>query len=135
MFHRIAESEDPKVKLTLDGRPISALAGDSVAVALLANGVLTCRKTPVSGAPRAPFCLMGVCFECLVVIDGIGSRQACLTPVREGMRVETQGGRANRRYSSSLYFGHCVESVTLAPNENPAPVSCPLEHARKNYQN
>jgi D-hydroxyproline dehydrogenase subunit gamma len=93
MFRRIAESGDLKVTLTLDGRPIAARAGDSVAAALLANGVLTCRKTPVSGTPRAPFCLMGVCFECLVVIDGIGSRQACLTPVREGMRVETQGGK------------------------------------------
>jgi predicted molibdopterin-dependent oxidoreductase YjgC len=92
MFRRIAESEVPCVTLTFDGRSITARAGDSVAAALLANGALVCRKTPVSGALRAPFCLMGVCFECLVVIDGIGSRQACLTPVREGMRVETQPG-------------------------------------------
>jgi predicted molibdopterin-dependent oxidoreductase YjgC len=93
MFRRIAESEAPRVTLILDGRRITAQAGDSVAAALLANSALVCRNTPVSGAPRAPFCLMGVCFECLVVIDGIGSRQACLTPVREGMRVETQGGK------------------------------------------
>ena len=93
MFRRIAESEAPGVTLTLDGRSITARAGDSVAAALLANGVLACRNTPVSGAPRAPFCLMGVCFECLVIIDGVGSRQACLTPVREGMRVETQPGK------------------------------------------
>ncbi len=93
MFRRIAESEVPEVTFTLDGRSITAQAGDSVAAALLANGALVCRNTPVSGAPRAPFCLMGVCFECLVVIDGIGSRQACLTPVREGMRVETQLGK------------------------------------------
>jgi D-hydroxyproline dehydrogenase subunit gamma len=93
MFRRIAESEAPSVTLTLDGRRIEAQARDSVAAALLANGVLTCRNTPVSGAPRAPFCLMGVCFECLVIIDGIGSCQACLTPVREGMRVEMQAGK------------------------------------------
>jgi sarcosine oxidase subunit alpha len=48
----------------------------------------------VSGAPRAPYCLMGICFDCLVTIDGIGNRQGCLVPVRAGMEIETQvGGR------------------------------------------
>jgi NADH dehydrogenase/NADH:ubiquinone oxidoreductase subunit G len=47
----------------------------------------------VSGAPRAPYCLMGVCFECLVTVDGVGSRQGCLVPVREGMVIETQLGK------------------------------------------
>lgn len=93
MFRRLADGQAPIVTLTLDGRPIAARAGDSVAAALLANGVLVCRQTPVSGAPRAPFCLMGVCFECLVAIDGVGSRQACMTPVRDGMRIETQPGK------------------------------------------
>jgi D-hydroxyproline dehydrogenase subunit gamma len=46
----------------------------------------------VSGARRAPYCMMGVCFECLVTIDGVGNRQACLIPARAGMRVETQTG-------------------------------------------
>jgi len=46
----------------------------------------------VDGAPRAPYCMMGVCFECLVTIDGVGSRQACLVRVAEGMRVEIQAG-------------------------------------------
>ena len=53
---------------------------------LLAAGIDHCRTTPVSGAPRAPYCMMGVCFDCLVTIDGVGSRQGCLVPVREGMR-------------------------------------------------
>ena len=47
----------------------------------------------VTGAPRAPYCLMGVCFDCLVTIDGVGSRQGCLVAVREGMEVETQVGK------------------------------------------
>ena len=46
----------------------------------------------MSGAKRAPYCMMGVCFECLVTIDGVGNRQACLIPVSAGMRVETQSG-------------------------------------------
>ena len=64
-----------------------------VAAALLAAGFEHCRTTPVSGAPRAPYCMMGVCFECLVTIDGVGNRQGCLVPVREGMRVELQRGK------------------------------------------
>ncbi len=60
---------------------------------MLAAGHVECRTTPISNSPRGPYCLMGVCFECLVTIDGIGNRQGCMTPVREGMRVETQRGK------------------------------------------
>jgi predicted molibdopterin-dependent oxidoreductase YjgC len=93
MFRRLPDGLSPAVALTFDGRPIVARAGDSVAAALLANGALACRDTAVSGAPRAPFCLMGICFDCLVVIDGVAGRQACMVPVHEGMRVESQPGR------------------------------------------
>ena len=92
MFKRLAESGQA-VALTVDGRPVTARAGDTVAAALLASGIDRCRTTPVTGAPRAPYCLMGVCFDCLVTIDGVGSRQACLVPVHEGMTVETQLGK------------------------------------------
>ncbi|MFN3673756.1 MAG: (2Fe-2S)-binding protein [Bosea sp. (in: a-proteobacteria)] len=81
------------VGFSFDGRAMTARAGDTVAAALLANGVQACRQTPVSGAPRGPYCMMGVCFDCLVVIDGVGNRQGCLIPLRDGMRVETQMGR------------------------------------------
>jgi sarcosine oxidase subunit alpha len=47
----------------------------------------------VSGAPRAAFCMMGACFDCLVTIDGVGSRQACMVPVRDGMAVTAQRGK------------------------------------------
>ena len=92
MFKRLAEAGAP-VALTVDGRAVQARSGDTVAAALLAAGIGNCRTTPVTGAPRAPYCLMGVCFDCLVTIDGVGSRQACLVPVRAGMTVETQQGR------------------------------------------
>lgn len=91
MFKRLAESS-PAVAITVDGRPVAARAGDTVAAALLAAGIRHCRTTPVSGAPRAPYCLMGVCFDCLVTVDGVGSRQGCLIPVRDGMKIETQVG-------------------------------------------
>ena len=91
MFKRLAEGGAP-VAITVDGKAISARTGDTVAAALLAAGIDHCRTTPVSGAPRAPYCLMGVCFDCLVTIDGVGSRQSCLVPVREGMSSSRRHG-------------------------------------------
>lgn len=80
------------VTIVVDGAPVAARAGDSVAAALIAAGIVATRTTPVSDSPRGPYCMMGVCFDCLMVIDGVASRQACLTPVRDGLRVERQHG-------------------------------------------
>ncbi len=82
----------PGVTIWFEGRAIRAVAGDSLAVALLADGITATRTTPVSGAPRGPFCMMGACFECLAVVDGQANVQACTIVVREGMRVERQHG-------------------------------------------
>ena len=92
MFKRLGDT-GATLTLTVDGKPIRARIGDTVAAAMLAAGFEQCRTTPVTGAPRAPYCLMGVCFDCLVTIDGVGSRQACLVPAREGMKIETQLGK------------------------------------------
>jgi D-hydroxyproline dehydrogenase subunit gamma len=75
-----------------DDRPIQARSADTVAVALLAAGIAATRSTPVSGAPRGPYCLMGACFECLAEVDGRANVQTCMTPVRDGMRIQTQHG-------------------------------------------
>jgi predicted molibdopterin-dependent oxidoreductase YjgC len=80
------------ITLEIDGTPVHARAGDTVAAALLLAGRNDCRRTPVSGAARGPYCLMGVCFECLVSIDGVANRQACMEPVRAGMVVQTMAG-------------------------------------------
>lgn len=79
-----------RVTLTIAGREVTAVAGDSVAAAALAAGVAPTRMSPALGRPRAPYCLMGVCFECLMTIDGHANRQACMTPVADGMVVEPQ---------------------------------------------
>jgi predicted molibdopterin-dependent oxidoreductase YjgC len=76
----------------LDDRSIPARTGDSVAVALLSAGITTTRTTPVSGAPRGPYCMMGACFECLAEVDGRANVQTCMMPVRDGMRVRPQDG-------------------------------------------
>ena len=79
-----------RVTLTLDGTPVEAFEGDSVAAALLSANPVFTRRSPVSGTPRAPYCMMGICFECLVEIDGISNRQACMVQVRDGMAVKRQ---------------------------------------------
>ena len=93
MFKRLPEAAGATVAITIDGAPFSARAGDSVAAALLLAGRAACGTTAVSGKKRAPYCLTGVCFECLVTVDGEGARQACLVPVRDGMRIETDAAK------------------------------------------
>ena len=93
MFRRLPEAAGDIVAFTIDGQVAQAFAGDTVAAALLSAGVDHSRTTPVSGARRAPYCMMGVCFDCLVTIDGVGNRQGCLVPVAEGMQVEIQKGK------------------------------------------
>lgn len=87
------ELEDgPRVEVTFDGTTLNLPKGANLAASLLAAGVEVFRNTLVSGAPRAPFCMMGACFECLVEIDGI-TRQACMIEVTEGMQVSQPFGR------------------------------------------
>jgi D-hydroxyproline dehydrogenase subunit gamma len=93
MFRRLRDAEGAMIEVTIDGRAVSVRAGDTVAAALLSAGILASRVAEVSGAPRAPYCMMGVCFECLVTVDGVGNRQGCLVPVAPGMRIDTQRGK------------------------------------------
>ncbi|MER8562672.1 (2Fe-2S)-binding protein [Mesorhizobium sp. M0578] len=91
MFSRLSEIEQP-VRFTFDGVPVRAERGDMLATALLAAGVYHVRRSVVRDTPGAPYCLMGVCFECLVTVDGIHHRQACLVEVEERMAVLSQQG-------------------------------------------
>jgi hypothetical protein len=93
MFRRLPDHQGDLVTFTFDGMPLTALKGDTVATALLAAGVTRFRTTPVSGSERGPYCMMGVCFDCLVTIDGVGNRQGCLVPVSPGMKIEVQKGK------------------------------------------
>jgi D-hydroxyproline dehydrogenase subunit gamma len=81
----------PRVELLLDGEPVEAYEGETVATVLLARGEIATRRT-VKGEPRGVFCGMGVCWDCLVVVDGVPNTRACMTWVRDGMRVERQDG-------------------------------------------
>lgn len=82
------------VPVQLDGKELMLPEGENLAASLLAAGVRSFRETPVSGAPRAPFCMMGACFDCLVEIDGI-QHQACMLSVTEGMDITRPRGTTN----------------------------------------
>ncbi|HEX7865835.1 MAG TPA: (2Fe-2S)-binding protein [Variovorax sp.] len=74
--------------LNIDGHLVRVKAGSSVAAALRVAGGMGIARISVTGQLRAPFCGMGVCQECRVLIDG-RRRLACQTVCTEGMRVET----------------------------------------------
>jgi predicted molibdopterin-dependent oxidoreductase YjgC len=92
MFRKLRDPGAETVTVYIDGSPVSAEAGESLAAVLLRQSEAWTRTTPVSGSPRAPYCLMGVCFECLAEVDGVASVQTCSTPVKAGMRVARQRG-------------------------------------------
>ncbi len=80
------------MNLSFDGRKLRAEPGQTVAAALWAAGIRSWRTTRESGSPRGLFCGIGVCFDCLVTIDGTPNQRACLVPVRPDMMVTTQLG-------------------------------------------
>ncbi len=78
-----------QVHLQVDGRPVAAFEGESVAAALLAAGVRTLRHSPKRHKPRGLYCGIGLCYECLVTVDGRAAVRACQTAVADGMVIET----------------------------------------------
>lgn len=78
------------VTFSFAGRPVQARAGDTVAMALWAAGIRVLRHSSQDGAGRGVFCNMGVCFDCLVQVDG-HTQRACTTVVRAGMSVQPGG--------------------------------------------
>ena len=92
MFERLPGIPAEPIRFLFEGEEVSAFEGESLAAALLAAGVRDFRETAVGGAPRGPYCMMGVCFDCLLVVDGEPNVQACMVEAREGMRVARQSG-------------------------------------------
>lgn len=78
-----------KIVVQINGQPITAFEGETVAAVLLSNGIRTFRHTPKSGEPRGIFCGMGICYDCLVTVDGLSNVRACVTTVADGMTIET----------------------------------------------
>ena len=85
------------VAIVVDGHEVAAHEGESLAAALLASGRRLTRWTSRTGEARGYFCGMGVCQDCLLTVDGLPNVRACMTPVRDGLRVETQRGLGDWR--------------------------------------
>ena len=94
MFTNVGQPSRETVTLRFEGRDLTVAKGLSVAAALLGAGITHFRNSPVTTAERGPFCMMGVCFDCLLVIDGEANQQSCMVEVRDGMRIERQYGAA-----------------------------------------
>lgn len=88
MFRRLHDTGEA-LSVFVDGLVLRVKRGDTVAACLLLAGKARFRRSAVSGEDRGPYCGMGVCFECLVTINDVPNRQACLIPVEDGMRIET----------------------------------------------
>ncbi len=81
-----------EVTIYFNGKPIKAREGEPIASALYAAGIRVLRKTSLRGEPRGVFCAIGRCTDCVMVVDGVPNVRTCITPVREGMKVEFQEG-------------------------------------------
>ncbi len=84
-------SQEASLTIQVNGSPVAAYPGETVATVLLRLGHRSFGTHPVTGKPLAPVCMMGVCFGCLCRINDRPGSQACLEPVRDGLIVETGG--------------------------------------------
>lgn len=92
--HPILEfSHAREVSFMFDGRELKGFEGEPIAAALHANGVRIYRVTPERKEPRGFFCAIGKCSSCFMVVDGVPNVRTCVTPLKAGMKVETQHGR------------------------------------------
>lgn len=90
MFRKLHSSVPGGMTIFIDGAPVEVEPGESVAAVLLRQAEPWSRLTPITQTKRAPYCLMGVCFDCLAEVDGVASVQTCLKSVCDGMRVARQ---------------------------------------------
>ena len=93
MFKQLDDPTAESFSVFIDGQEVRARSSDTVAAVLLRTAPFIARKTPVRESPRAPYCMMGVCFDCLATVDGKPSVQTCLVSAEANMRIERPAGR------------------------------------------
>ena len=84
------------VKITIDGKPYEAIEGEMIAAVMMANRLMVHRHTAKRGEPRGVYCGIGQCTDCVMTVNGVPNVRTCITPVEDGMRVETQEGHGKR---------------------------------------
>ena len=89
---REIDPQGDHVLVQFEGADLMLPLGENLAGALLVAGLMPFRHTPVSGAPRGPFCMMGACYDCLVQIEGM-TVQACMLQVAEGLEITVPAAR------------------------------------------
>ncbi len=92
MFRPRPDGAVATIPVEVEGRVVRVPAGASAAAAVLLAGLTSIRDTAIGGGERAPYCMMGICFECLAEIDGVPNRQSCMIAARPGMRINRQSG-------------------------------------------
>ncbi|WP_432472514.1 (2Fe-2S)-binding protein [Amphritea sp. HPY] len=92
MFRSLTEKQKHQsmISLTINDKPVTVPEGSTLWAAMALAGETATRISPVTRQSRSAYCAMGICFECMVEIDGMPNQQACLTQVREGMTVNCQ---------------------------------------------
>jgi predicted molibdopterin-dependent oxidoreductase YjgC len=85
-------AQDRTVTITVDGRSLEAIPGETILATLLAHGIRKCRTTEKRHEPRWFFCGIGRCTDCVMTVDGVPNVRTCVTMVRQGTVVETQTG-------------------------------------------
>lgn len=79
------------IEITVDGKPVPAYRGETIATALMAAGHWVCQTAGESPDPKGVYCNIGICHSCLMTVNGVRNVRICITPVSAGMTVETQG--------------------------------------------
>ncbi|MCI8455348.1 MAG: (2Fe-2S)-binding protein [Lachnospiraceae bacterium] len=87
-------TKQKEITIYFDGKPVKAKEGEPIAAALMSAGYRAFRTTAKRHEPRGVFCAIGRCTDCMMIVDGRPNTRTCITPVRDGMRVETQHGLA-----------------------------------------
>lgn len=95
-------SKGKEVIFEYDGKQLKGYEGEPIAIALRANGVLTHRYTAKHNEPRGIFCAIGRCTDCVMIVDGKPNVRTCVTPLLEGMKVETQYGMLRKEKVENL---------------------------------
>jgi predicted molibdopterin-dependent oxidoreductase YjgC len=81
-----------QIQIIFNGEPMMIADGQSVGAFLLEHGERSTRTTRFGLKPRGMFCGIGICFDCLVTVNGVANQRACITRVREDMSIQTQDG-------------------------------------------
>lgn len=103
MFRNVdQQTKDKLLTIFVNDTALLVPEGHTVAAALLAKGYNITRRSAVSEEQRGPYCLMGVCFECLVEINGTPNQQSCMTQVTDGMSIRFEDMHSELQSSNEL---------------------------------